>query len=135
MCPTVPILSKRLDVYPAPVPSPAVVLVHGGGWTRGDKVLPEIRDSSSQLQARGFAVFSSTTELQGPSPIYHIAPTTPPFLNVNSENEIVPVDQAQEMHDALTAAGRTSTLRIVSNETTYGAVREGGGRHRAVLRQ
>ncbi|MDQ4038445.1 MAG: alpha/beta hydrolase [Actinomycetota bacterium] len=218
---------QRLDVYPALAPSPAVVLVHGGGWTRGDKDLPEIRESSLRLQKRGFAVFSinyrladadrpgepmqtqdvtsaidwvlangarygaddsgirlvggssgaqlvslagqqinadrpglirgvvamsgpmdfvrvveqnlplepedrtgksipvylgcrlaecTPDQLRGPSPIYNIAPTSPPFLIVNSDDEIVPLEQAQAMHDALTAAGRTSTLRVVPGQ-------------------
>jgi len=218
---------QKLDVYPAEAPSPAVVLVHGGGWTRGDKDLPEVRENSLRLQARGFAVFSinyrlatddqpgqpmqtddvaaavrwirdngskygadgtgirllggsagaqlvalagqeisaaqpgvirgvvamsgpmdfvriveenlqlsarertgktipvylgcrlavcTAEQMQGPSPIYNIAPTTPPFLIVNSDNEIVPVDQAQVMHDALSAADRPSTLRIVPGD-------------------
>ncbi len=219
--------SQKLDVYPAEAPSPAVVVVHGGGWTRGDKDLPEVRESSLRLQARGFAVFSinyrlasddqpgepmqtddvaaavrwirdngsqygadgtgirllggssgaqlvalagqkinaaqpgvirgvvamsgpmdfvriveqnlllparertgktipvylgcrltecTVEQIQGASPIYSINPTTPPFLIVNSDDEIVPVEQAQAMHDALTAAGRTSTRRIVPGD-------------------
>lgn len=230
---------QKLDVYPAEAPSPAVVLVHGGGWTRGDKDLPEVRDTALRLQARGFAVFSinyrlagddlpgepmqtedvalavgwvrdngarygaddtgirllggssgaqlvslagqrinasmpgvirgvvamsgpmdfvriveenlqlsarertgktipvylgcrlancTAEQMQDPSPIYNIAPTTPPFLIVISDNEIVPVEQAQRMHDALTAAGRISTLRIVPGQghglSLFGAVEE-----------
>ncbi len=218
---------QKLDVYPAEAPSPAVVLVHGGGWTRGDKDLPEVRENSLRLQARGFAVFSinyrlatddqpgqpmqtddvaaavrwirdngsqygadgtgirllggssgaqlvslagqvinasepgvirgvvamsgpmdfvriveenlllsarertgktipvylgcriaqcTGEQMQGPSPIYNIAPTTPPFLIVNSDDEIVPLEQAQAMHDALSAADRPSTLRIVPGD-------------------
>lgn len=219
---------QKLDVYPAQAPSPAVVLVHGGGWTRGDKELPEIRESALRLQARGFAVFSinyrladadrpgepmqtqditsavdwvlqngarygaddsgirlvggssgaqlvslagqeinaaqpgrirgvvamsapmdfvriveqnlplspqdrtgksiptylgcrlvdcTAEQMQGPSPIYNVAPSSPSFLIVNSDDEIVPIEQAQAMHDALIAAGRTSILRIVSGQT------------------
>ena len=230
---------QKLDVYPAEAPSPAIVLVHGGGWTRGDKDLPDVRETSLRLQARGFAVFSinyrlagddlpgepmqtedlalavrwirdngarygaddtgirllggssgaqlvslagqeinasmpgvirgvvamsgpmdfvriveenlqlsarertgktipvylgcrlancTAEQMQGPSPIYNIAPTTPPFLIVNSDNEIVPVEQAQRMHDALTFAGRTSTLRIVPGQghglSLFGAVED-----------
>lgn len=218
---------QKLDAYPAQAPSPAVILVHGGGWTRGDKALPDIRESALRLQARGFAVFSinyrladderpgepmqtqdvasavswilengaqygaddsgirlvggssgaqlvslagqvinaaqpgtirsvvalsgpmdfvriveknldlspqertgktipvylgcrlaqcTAEQLQGPSPVYNIAPTTPPFLIVNSDDEIVPLEQAQVMHDALTAAGRASTLSIVPGQ-------------------
>lgn len=218
---------QTLDAYPAVSPSPAVVVVHGGGWTRGDKELPEIRDSSLRLQARGFAVFSinyrlvddtspgepmqtddvwaavswvidtgarygaddngvrllggssgaqlvslagqrinaaqpgqirgivamsgpmdfvrivaanlplaarertgktipaylgcrlaecTDQQMQLPSPIYNISPTSPPFLIVNSDNEIVPLDQAQAMHDALSRAGRTSNLLIVAGQ-------------------
>jgi len=230
---------QRLDIYPAEAPSPAVIIVHGGGWTRGDKQLPEIRESSLRLQERGFAVFSinyrladddrpgepmqsedvalavswildngaqygadasgirllggssgaqlvslagqkinaarpgvirgvvamsgpmdfvrivegnldlsardrdgktvpiylgcrlaecTIEQMQGPSPIYNITATTPPFLIVNSDDEIVPVEQAQAMHDALTAAGRTSTLRIVPGQdhglSLFGAVED-----------
>ncbi len=218
---------QRLDVYPAASPSPAVVVVHGGGWTRGDKTLPEIRQSSATLQARGFAVFSinyrlagegrpgepmqtqdvaaavawviengarygadatgvrlvggssgaqlvslagqqinaaqpgtirSVVAMSGPmdfvvivaenltlparertgktipvylgcrladctdeqlreaSPVHNISTSSPPFLIVNSENEIVPVEQAQALHDALSAADRPSTLRIVPGQ-------------------
>lgn len=231
---------QKLDVYPAEAPSPAVVLVHGGGWTRGDKELPEIRESSLRLQARGFAVFSinyrladdarpgqpmqtddvslavgwilengaqygaddsgirlvggssgaqlvslagqvisaaqpgiirgvvalsgpmdfvriveenvdlapqertgktvgvylgcrlaecTAEQMQAPSPIYNIAPTTPPFLIVNSDDEIVPLEQAQAMHDALTAAGRASTLSVVPGQghglSLFDAVEDG----------
>jgi acetyl esterase/lipase len=230
----------KLDVYPAEVPSPAVVLVHGGGWTRGDKELPEIRESSLRLQARGFAVFSinyrladddrpgqpmqaqdvalavnwilqngpgygaddsgirlvggssgaqlvslagqlinaaqpgvirgvvamsapmdfvsivaanvelapqertgktvgvylgcrlaecTAEQMQGASPLYNIAPTTPPFLIVNSDDEIVPLEQAQAMHDALMAAGHPSTLRIIPGQghglSLFDAVEDG----------
>ncbi|MDQ3716695.1 MAG: alpha/beta hydrolase [Actinomycetota bacterium] len=218
---------QQLDVYPAANPSPAVVVVHGGGWTRGDKTLPEIRQSSATLQARGFAVFSinyrlagegrpgepmqtqdvaaavawvidngarygaddtgvrlvggssgaqlvslagpqinasrpgairSIVAMSGPmdfvvivqenltlsarertgktipvylgcrladctdqqmraaSPVHNISATSPPFLIINSDAEIVPVEQAQALHEALSAAGRPSTLRIVPGQ-------------------
>ncbi|MDR3615028.1 MAG: alpha/beta hydrolase [Candidatus Obscuribacterales bacterium] len=38
-------------------PAPVVVLIHGGGWTAGDKSAPEIRFLSTRLAASGYAVF------------------------------------------------------------------------------
>lgn len=50
---------QSLDAYPAGSPgAPVVVVVHGGGWTTGDKSDPRIVQVSKTLQADGFAVFS-----------------------------------------------------------------------------
>lgn len=38
-------------------PSPVVILIHGGGWTAGDKTAPEITFLSIRLAAAGYAVF------------------------------------------------------------------------------
>jgi carboxylesterase type B len=46
-----------MDVYPASAQaSPLVVLVHGGGWTSGDKKTRSAQ--AKELQAQGFAVFN-----------------------------------------------------------------------------
>src|SRR2546423_4695370 len=58
-----------LDVYqPAKKGKnrPAVVVVHGGGWTQGDKAL--FAQQSNQLAERGFVAFSINYRLAPPHP-------------------------------------------------------------------
>ncbi|WP_395244584.1 alpha/beta hydrolase [Agromyces sp. MMS24-K17] len=50
------------------------------------------------------------------SPLEHVDPTDPPFLLVNSTDEIVPVEQAEAMRDALAAAGVRAELLEVPGE-------------------
>lgn len=54
-------LSLRLDAYPpshaAPLPAPAVVLVHGGAWIKGDRRI-NVEPLIAPLTQAGFAVFS-----------------------------------------------------------------------------
>jgi acetyl esterase/lipase len=47
------------------------------------------------------------------SALSDIDSTDPPALLFNSDNELVPKEQAQSMHDALAQAGITSELTIV----------------------
>lgn len=47
------------------------------------------------------------------SPLEQVDPTDPPFLLVNSTNEIVPVEQAEAMRDALAGAGVDAQLVAV----------------------
>ncbi|MBA2389215.1 MAG: alpha/beta hydrolase fold domain-containing protein [Geodermatophilaceae bacterium] len=47
---------QMLDVYPTSSPAPAVVLVHGGGWTGLDKA--HLRTTAESLAADGFVVFN-----------------------------------------------------------------------------
>jgi len=53
-------------------------------------------------------------QLKGPSPLYNIDPTNPAFLLVNGDAEMNPAQQATILHDALIAAGESSTLDIVT---------------------
>ncbi len=215
-----------MDVYAAPASQlrPAVVVVHGGGWSRGDKSERGIANVASQLAENGFAVFNinyrlatdakpgytmqpadlrlvtawiqqngaqygadttninfvggsagahlvsytsqlmnqevpgtirSVVSFSGPmdflaamhpadgtvvsdtaepgvnkymgckpsvctdqqyidqSPYYKIDPATcPAFLIINSTNEVVPLDQAQSMHDKLIENSCDSTLKV-----------------------
>lgn len=48
--------------------------------------------------------------------MYNVSASSPPFLIINSDDEIVPVEQAQALQEALSAAGRPSTLRIVPGQ-------------------
>lgn len=48
------------------------------------------------------------------SALTQVDPTDPPMLLFNSDNELVPKEQAQSMHDALGQAGVTSELEIVA---------------------
>lgn len=45
--------------------SPALLAVHGGGWSRGDKAQPQWRDACAWLASEGFVVFQ---------PDYRLAP-------------------------------------------------------------
>jgi acetyl esterase/lipase len=62
-----------LDVYrppPWPTPVPAIVVVHGGGWSNGDK--GELSRTSERLAAAGFAVFDIQYRL-APQPNWQTA--------------------------------------------------------------
>lgn len=54
--------AEKLDVYLPPSrftgPSPAVLLIHGGGWQEGDKASARERNIGETLAAKGYAVFS-----------------------------------------------------------------------------
>lgn len=52
-------------------------------------------------------------ELKDQSPRWMVNPGTPPHLVVNSSRELIPVDQAYDMTDALKAAGIRNKLVIV----------------------
>jgi len=43
---------------PAPAPRAAIVMVHGGSWTRGDKADPEYRDVCTWLAKAGYPTFN-----------------------------------------------------------------------------
>ena len=47
------------------------------------------------------------------SPVSHVGPATPPMLIINSEDEIIPLAQAQEMAASLNAAGVSHRLIVV----------------------
>ncbi len=49
---------QRLDAYVPPAVAPAVVVIHGGGWTGRDKTSPQIRPIAEMLAQDGFAVFN-----------------------------------------------------------------------------
>ena len=54
--------TEKLDVYLPPAefarPLPAVLLIHGGGWTVGDKASARERSIGETLSAQGYVVFS-----------------------------------------------------------------------------
>jgi len=215
--------AQKLDVYPGSQRAPAVILVHGGHWTGGDKAAPSLREVAQSLAADGFAVFNinyrlatskqdgypmmtddiaaavswtqanggeygadpsdisllggsagghlvtlaaqlinseapgtirkvvslsgpmdfvqmealagglargydlvyvntylgcvltscTPAQLQGPSPYYNIERATcPAMMLVHSQRDMIPVVQATRMHDALGAAGCSSTLTV-----------------------
>jgi acetyl esterase/lipase len=55
-----------LDIYPAPgAGAPVVVLVHGGGWSAGDK--RDVESQAHQLQANGITVFNIDYRLDSKS--------------------------------------------------------------------
>jgi acetyl esterase/lipase len=62
----------RLDVClpeaPSARPYPAIISVHGGGWSRGDKAQRPWRDACAWLASEGFVVFQ---------PNYRLAPEHP----------------------------------------------------------
>lgn len=53
-------------------------------------------------------------ELEEPSPLYNILPSNPAFLLINGDAEMTPAQQASIFHDALSAAGVSSTLNITT---------------------
>jgi len=53
--------AQKLDIYPASQNAPAVVLVHGGGWTDGNKSAPSLREVAQSLVADGSPSSTSTT--------------------------------------------------------------------------
>lgn len=44
-------------------PYPAIISVHGGGWSQGDKAQPTWRDSCAWLASEGFVVFQTNYRL------------------------------------------------------------------------
>jgi acetyl esterase/lipase len=59
---------ERLDLWlPNPSvftgPRPAVVLIHGGGWAKGDKDEPRQRETAGWLASEGYAVLSINYKL------------------------------------------------------------------------
>lgn len=54
--------AEKLDAYLPPDnfprPVPAVLLIHGGGWRKGDKADPRERNIAQTLSSHGYAVFS-----------------------------------------------------------------------------
>lgn len=49
------------------------------------------------------------------SPVTHVSPTAPPFLMLHGDqDQAVPSTQSSTLHDALTAAGASSTLELVA---------------------
>ncbi|MEL4317608.1 alpha/beta hydrolase [Leifsonia sp. YIM 134122] len=62
----------RLDVClpsgSSAAPRPAIISVHGGGWSRGDKAQPQWRNACTWLASEGFVVFQ---------PNYRLAPSHP----------------------------------------------------------
>lgn len=67
--------AEKLDAYLPPAnfrrPVPAVLLIHGGAWYRGDKAGGRERNIATTLSAHGYAVFSINylldTRLKDPS--------------------------------------------------------------------
>ena len=57
--------AEKVDVYLPPEnhPAPAVLLIHGGGWTGGDKADKRGESISSTLSAAGYAVFAINYQL------------------------------------------------------------------------
>lgn len=59
--------AEKMDAYLPPDrfqrPTPAVLLIHGGGWKQGDKADKRERNIGTELAAEGFAVFSINYEL------------------------------------------------------------------------
>ena len=57
----------KLDVYlPDPAPSepmPAVIMIHGGGWSGGDKASVRALDIAATFTSEGYAVFSINYDL------------------------------------------------------------------------
>lgn len=55
-------------------------------------------------------------QLRGPSPRYNISASNPAFMLVNGDAEMNPVQQAVVLHDALSVAGESSILDIVTGK-------------------
>ena len=59
---------ERLDVYLPPkndgAPSAAILLIHGGGWSKGDKADPRESSIAKELAKEGYAVFSINYSLE-----------------------------------------------------------------------
>ncbi len=53
------------------------------------------------------------TQFAAASPKSHVGKNDPPMSIYNSSNEVIPVDQAQDMIDALTSAGTPHELTVV----------------------
>jgi acetyl esterase/lipase len=59
---------------------------------------------------------TDTAELVAASPVSYVTPDDPPFLILQGNKDpYVPVNQAEALHSALTAAGIPSTLVVVTN--------------------
>lgn len=68
------------------------------------------------VQLLGATFYENPAIYRLASPITHISKDDPPFLIVHGDNdELVPIEQARLMHDALLRAGVESTLITVKN--------------------
>lgn len=73
---------------------------------------PDDRQIRLVLDYLGCTRIEDCPAAEAASPITHVDPTDPPFLLVHSEQERMPVEQAQVLADALTQAGATPELLI-----------------------
>jgi acetyl esterase/lipase len=71
---------------------------------------------ASIVQYLGCDDFSDCPNSRPASPLYSVDTTDPPFYIAISKNELVPVQQAQAMADALKAAGVPVTLDVKPGE-------------------
>jgi dipeptidyl aminopeptidase/acylaminoacyl peptidase len=90
-----------------PVSPPSDFLAIPPGWTH-----QEPRRATSKLV--GGPLEERLDLVRMANPITHIRPGTPPFLIIHGEaDEVVPVEQAELLHDALTRSGAEATyLRL-----------------------
>ncbi len=73
---------------------------------------PDERQISTVLDYLGCTDLNACPQAADASPITHVDATDPPFLLLHSRDERIPVEQAQAMADALSAAGATPDLQI-----------------------
>lgn len=73
---------------------------------------PDERQIQLVLDYLGCTEITDCPAAEEASPVSHVDATDPPFLILHSENERMPVEQAQALADALTAAGTEPDLLI-----------------------
>ncbi len=90
-------------------------------------------DSSDEVMRSAVRTFlgcsggpSCADTARAASPIVHVDPSDPPMVLVNGSDEIVPIDQAQSMGDALAAAGVENHVLIAQGG--HGAGYGGGNK-------
>jgi dipeptidyl aminopeptidase/acylaminoacyl peptidase len=85
---------------------PAVVLIHGGGWVSLDK--RTMRGMGQFLARAGYVAFS------------HISKDDAPFLIVHgTEDQAVPISQAQELYEKLHSVGVPVSFVKVNDAHTF----------------
>lgn len=73
---------------------------------------PDADQIQRVLDYLGCPAITECPQAEAASPITHVDPSDPPFLLAHSEDENLPVEQAQVMADALTEAGASPEVRI-----------------------